>query len=75
MWRHADIQELVTSIAQSGWMPFDDMVVLKTEASRPAAEHYAKHVHGIIFSHLPAQKHRWHKRPVFGHDGPSDAEQ
>jgi hypothetical protein len=32
LWRHADVQELVTSIAQSGWMPFDDMVVLKTAA-------------------------------------------
>ena len=33
MWRHADVSELITSIAQSGWMPFDDMVVMKSAKS------------------------------------------
>jgi hypothetical protein len=28
MWRHADVSELLVSISQSGWMPFDDMVVM-----------------------------------------------
>lgn len=36
LWKNADVAELTESISQSGWMQFDDMVVMKADG----ANHY-----------------------------------
>jgi hypothetical protein len=33
LWKQADVSELVGSIAESGWMPFDDMVAVSSTQS------------------------------------------